>query len=235
MGVLPYTTFPMEKSTRHTSIFVAILIAATCVAGSAAYTVGRMSAQPSAVANVDIRRILDKIQQRGEMEIELTQMANRFEQELKTRKEQIDARARESDAITEPTERQTLRDGLALEQLQLKEWATTKQQEADREQALRWEGLYRTILAEGEKLAQAEGYQYVFVYDGTAEFQRDRRAQVSLSQQVIEQISRRRVLYAAKADDLTEKLILRMNNARTTPTAPVITPAITPVTTPATP
>ena len=222
----------MEKRMRNTSIFVAVLVAATCVAGSAAYTVVKMSAQPSAVANVDIRRILDKIQQRGEMEIELTQMGNRFEQELKTRKEQIDARARESDAITDPTERQAMRDGLALEQLQLKEWATTKQQEADREQALRGEGLYRTIVAEGEKLAQAEGYQYVFVYDGTAEFQRDRRSQMSLSQQVIDQISRRRVLYASKSDDLTEKLILRMNNARATPTAPAITPSATPAVTP---
>ncbi len=211
---------------RHTSIFIAILIAATCVAGSAAFTAGRLSASPSAVANVDIRRILDKIQQRGEMEIELTQMANKFEIELKTRKEQIEARARESDAITDPNERQTMRDGLALEQLQLKEWASTKQVEADREQALRWEGLYRTIVAEADKLAQSEGYQYVFVYDGTAEFQRDRRSQMPLSQQVIEQISRRRVLFAAKADDLTEKLILRMNNARTTPTvAPTTTSA----------
>jgi recombinational DNA repair protein RecT len=93
--------------------------------------------------------------------------------------------------------------------------------ETDREQALRWEGLYRTIVSEADKLAQSEGYQYVLVYDGTAEFQRDRRNQMPLAQQVVEQISRRRVLYAAKGDDLTEKLILRMNNARSTPTAPV--------------
>lgn len=160
-------------------------------------------------------------QQRGEMEIELTQMSNRFELELKTRKEQIEVRARESDAITDPQERGSLRDGLALEQLQLKEWATTKQMETDREQALRWEGLYRTIVSEADKLAQSEGYQYVLVYDGTADFQRDRRNQISLAQQVVEQISRRRVLYAAKTDDLTEKLILRMNNVRLTPTAAV--------------
>ena len=211
----------MEKRIRKTSFIVAVLIATSCVAGSAAYTVGRLSAQPSAVANVDIRRILDKIQQRGEMEIELTQMANRFELELKTRKEQIEVRARESDAVTDPQERGSLRDGLALEQLQLKEWATTKQMETDREQALRWEGLYRTIVSEADKLAQSEGYQYVLVYDGTSDFQRDRRNQVPLAQQVVEQISRRRVLYAAKADDLTEKLILRMNNARSTPTAAV--------------
>ena len=211
----------MEKRIRKTSFIVAVLIATSCVAGSAAYAVGRLSAQPSAVANVDIRRILDKIQQRGEMEIELTQMANRFELELKTRKEQIEVRARESDAVTDPQERGSLRDGLALEQLQLKEWATTKQMETDREQALRWEGLYRTIVSEADKLAQSEGYQYVLVYDGTSDFQRDRRNQVPLAQQVVEQISRRRVLYAAKADDLTEKLILRMNNARSTPTAAV--------------
>lgn len=206
---------------KKTSFIVAVLIASTCVAGSAAFTLGRLNAQPSAVGNVDIRRILDKIQLRGEMEIELTQMSNRFEQELKTRKEQIESRAKESDAVTDPTERQSLRDGLAFEQLQLKEWATIKQMELDGEQARRWENLYRSIVGEADKLAQSEGYQYVLVYDGTSEFQRDRRSQMPLSQQVVEQISRRRVLYAAKADDLTEKLIQRMNNSRATPTAAV--------------
>lgn len=211
----------MEKRMKKTSFIVAVLIASTCVAGSAAFTLGRLNAQPSAVGNVDIRRILDKIQLRGEMEIELTQMSNRFEQELKTRKEQIESRAKESDAVTDPTERQSLRDGLAFEQLQLKEWATIKQMELDGEQARRWENLYRSIVGEADKLAQSEGYQYVLVYDGTSEFQRDRRSQMPLSQQVVEQISRRRVLYAAKADDLTEKLIQRMNNSRATPTAAV--------------
>ena len=187
------------------------------VAASSAYTAARFAASPSAVGNVDIRRILDKIQQRGEMEIELTQMGNKFEQELKSRKEQLETRARESDAITDPAERQKLRDELALEQLQLTRWETFKQQEVDRERAFRWESLYRLIVAEGDKLAQSEGYQYVLVYDGTAEFQRDRRSQAPLAQQVFDQIARRRVLYASKADDLTEKLILRMNNARATP------------------
>ncbi len=204
---------------RHRSLFI-VLCACLSVAVGAAFTAGRLSAQPSAVANVDIRRLLDKIGQRAEMEIELTQLANRFEQEFKTRKEQLEARAKESDGITDAAERQALRDGLALEQLQLKEWATMKQQEADREQALRWESLYRAIVTEAQKLADNEGYQYVVVFDGSAEFQRDRRSQMPLGQQVVEQIARRRVLVASKPDDITEKLILRMNNARATPTAP---------------
>lgn len=225
--VLRYTSNPMEKRMRTISMTVAILIAAVCVAGSAAYTAGRLSAQPSAVANVDIRKILDRIPQRREMAEELTQMYTSADLELKTRREQLEARAKESDALTDPTERQNLRDRVALEQLQLKAWAQARQIEADREAALRWEGLYKSIVSESEKLAVQEGYQYVFVFDGTAEFQRDPRAQVPLAQQVIDQIMRRRVLYAGKADDLTEKLILRMSNARATPAA-AVAPASTP-------
>ncbi len=210
--------------------FLLVSCAAATLTVAAAFTAGRLSAQPSAVANVDIRRLLDKIGQRAEMEIELTQLANRFEQEFKSKKDQLEARAKESDAITDQAERQKLRDGLALEQLQLKEWATMKQQEADREQALRWENLYRSIVSESQKLADNEGYQYVVVFDGNAEFQRDRRAQISLGQQVVEQISRRRILVASKTDDITEKLILRMNNARATPTAPVAAAPSTPTT-----
>jgi hypothetical protein len=35
-----------------------------------------------------------------------------------------------------------------------------------------------------------------------------------MAQQVVDQIMRRRILFADKADDITDKLILRMNNAR---------------------
>lgn len=209
----------IPASFRSPWVALALACSLAVVAGSSAYTAARLAATPSAVANVDIQRIIDKIQLRGEMEIALTQMANAFEQELKSRKEQLDTRKRESDALTDPIEQQKVRDQLALEQLQLKEWATVKQQDVDREQALRWEGLYRQIIAEADKLAQSEGYQYVLVYDGAIDFQRDRRSNAPLAQQVFDQIARRRVLYAAKADDLTEKLILRMNNARATPGA----------------
>lgn len=204
---------------RRTPLLVGLALAAAVVASSTAYTVGRLTAQPSAVANIDIRKVLDKINQRAEMEIELTQMSNRFDQEFKSRKEQLEAQARESDAVTDQAARMKLRDTLALEQLKLKEWATVKQQEIDRELALRWENLYRSIASEAQKLAEGEGYQYVIVFDGSAEFQRDRRGQMSLGQQVVEQISRRRVIVASKEDDITEKLILRMNNTRATPTA----------------
>jgi hypothetical protein len=37
---------------------------------------------------------------------------------------------------------------------------------------------------------------------------------MSLEQQVLEQLQRRRVLFASPAHDLTDKLIVRMNNAR---------------------
>ncbi len=207
--------------------FLVVAAAVVALGTGAAFTAGRLSAQPSAVANVDIRRLLDKIGQRSEMEIELTQMAHRFEQEFKSRREALETRAKESDGITDTTERQKTRDALALEQLQLKEWATMKQQEADREQALRWENLYRSIVSEADKLSASEGYQYVIVFDGNAEFQRDRRSQSTLGQQVVEQIARRRILVASNADDITEKLILRMNNARATPTPSAPTPTTT--------
>jgi hypothetical protein len=41
-----------------------------------------------------------------------------------------------------------------------------------------------------------------------------REIEMSQEQQVLQQIMNRRLLYAAKATDITDQLIVRMNNAR---------------------
>ena len=193
---------------------LAALAGATVVAGSAAWATVRLAAQPSAVASIDIIKLLDKLTERSDLDIELGQQGARAQAEIKARRERLEQRAKETEAVVDPAERRRAQDGLALEQLELREWMMIKDSELDRDAATRWRSLYRNIVAEAEKFAQGEGYQYVIVYDGPAKIDANPRSQQSMAQQVVDQIMRRRILYADKADDITDKLILRMNNAR---------------------
>jgi hypothetical protein len=52
------------------------------------------------------------------------------------------------------------------------------------------------------------------VNDGVTEVQLQRDAKVPLEQQAQEQIVRRRILFAARSTDVTDQLVVRMNNAR---------------------
>jgi hypothetical protein len=52
------------------------------------------------------------------------------------------------------------------------------------------------------------------VNDGVTDIQLQRDSKVPLESQAQEQIVRRRVLFAAKSIDVTDQLVVRMNNAR---------------------
>lgn len=54
----------------------------------------------------------------------------------------------------------------------------------------------------------------MLVNDGAADMKRDPRSKESYFEQVQQQIARRRVLVASAKDDITDKLVLRMNNNR---------------------
>ena len=209
-----------------------ILAGVAAIAGSTAWATVRLAAQPSAVASVDIIKLLDKLTERSDLDIELGQQGTRAQAEIKARRDRLEQRARETESMIDQAERRGAQDGLALEQLELREWMIIKDSELDRDAATRWRSLYRNIVAEAEKFAQGEGYQYVIVYDGPAKIDANPRAQQSMAQQVVDQIMRRRILFADKADDITDKLILRMNNARAAgvTSSPAAAPAATPST-----
>ena len=76
------------------------------------------------------------------------------------------------------------------------------------------EALLRNLRSEAAKLAEAEGFDYIVIDDGSEDLPTSREMKMSLEGQVLDQFQRRRMLYANPAYDLTDKLIVRMNNAR---------------------
>lgn len=174
----------------------------------------RTAPPPVAIATVNIIHLIDKLNERSDWDVNLNALTRQIQQELDTRKKSIDEQLKAIETAPE-AQKQELRDKVALEDLQLREWANYKRAEIDRERALMWQSMYRNIRAESAKLAEAEGYDLIIVNDGVTDLNIQRDANVPMEQQAQEQIMRRRMLYASKSIDVTDKLILRMNNART--------------------
>lgn len=200
---------------KHRMFLPAVLcVLGGTVVAAGAFTAGRLAAAPSAVASIDIQKVLEKISARADTEVEISRLAAGFEKDISDRSKDLEARLKATESMTDPAQIQSARDALALENLQLREWTQLKGQELDRERALRFEALYREIRSEAQKLAQVEGYDYVLVNDGAADMKRDPRSKESYFEQVQQQIARRRVLVTSAKDDITDKLVLRMNNNR---------------------
>jgi Skp family chaperone for outer membrane proteins len=187
--------------------------ALVAVASQQAGANARMAPAPTRVATIDLVKVIERLNERSDWEVQITNITKKVQEEFAARRKGLEELARQLEAASE-AERQGLRDKLAFEQLQFEQWERIKKVEVDRERALMWQSMYRNVRAESQKLADAEGWDVVMVNDGVTEIQLQRGDKVPLEQQAQEQIVRRRILFAAKSTDVTDQLVVRMNNAR---------------------
>lgn len=170
-------------------------------------------AAPTAIAVVDVARLVEEIDERGEWDMRIEVLQAAINDEYKDRHAAMERRLKESESTSDEAVRQTIRDEVALMQLRLEEWARLKGQELDRERSLKWKSIYRNLRREAARVAEADGYELVLVNDSTAVIRTDPAVQVPLEQQVLTQIQNRRILFSAPPIDITEQIIVRMNNA----------------------
>jgi Skp family chaperone for outer membrane proteins len=202
-----------------TSRSIAGLVAAGAIGAAvatASYQAGataRMAPAPTRVATVDLVKVVERLSERSDWEVQITGLGKKIQEEFSSRRKAIEEMAKQLESAP-ADQQQGLRDRLAFEQLQFEQWERIKKIEIDRERALMWQSMYRNIRTESQKLADAEGWDIVMVNDGVTEIQLQRESKSPLEQQAQEQIVRRRVLYAGKSTDVTDQLVVRMNNAR---------------------
>ena len=193
-----------------------VAAAAGAVVAATSYNAGanaRMAPSPTRVATVDLVKVIERLDERADWEVQITALGKKIQDEYSAKRKALEEMARKMEGASE-AERLELRDKLAYEQLQFEQWERIKKIEIDRERALMWQSMYRNIRTESQKLADAEGWDIVMVNDGVTEIQLQRESKSPLEQQAQEQIVRRRVLYAGKSTDVTDQLVVRMNNAR---------------------
>jgi Skp family chaperone for outer membrane proteins len=176
--------------------------------------------QGTRTATVSLARVMDKLQERQEFEMQVEAMKRQFQEEVQARRKKFESGIKEVEAMEDTPERQAKLEPLILEQLELEQWGNSRMADIDRERSLMWRSIYRNLRSETAKLAEAEGYDQILVDDGSDDLPTSRELKVPLETQVLDQLQRRRMLYASPAHDLTDKLIVRMNNARAAGAAP---------------
>jgi len=213
----------MQHRTR--AIVLTTAITTAFAVGTVALGVSRPAAPAvgTRTASVNLGRIFDKLQERQDFEVQVEAMRRQMQEEAQARKKRLESGLKEVEVMPDTPERQARVEPMILEQLQLEQWANMKGSELDYEKSLMWRSIYRNLRSEAAKLAEAEGYDYIMIDDGTDDLPTNRELKVSLEGQVLEQFQRRRMLYANPANDLTDKLIVRMNNARAAGTVPTTT------------
>lgn len=193
----------------------AVAIAAFLAGSAEARRIPAMFAPPSAIGIVDMATVFDKLEESAEWDVKIKALEARAAEEMGRRKAELDALSKEVEALSDGPEKEAKLDSLRLKRLQAEQWAGFKELEVDRETSLKWQSVYRSVREGAKQLAEAEKYDLIVVDDSRVEI-RTQRAQnaPSLTQQAQSQIAQLRVLYAGRTVDVTEKLIVQINNAR---------------------
>ena len=173
----------------------------------------RVVAEPTPIAVVNIGTIFEQVDERAEWDVRLDALKASIQEEAAGRQASMERRIEESNNVDDPEDRQKIRDEVALMQLRFEQWATLKSAEVDREESLKWRSLYRNLRREAARVAEAEGYAMVMVDDAAGEIITTPGTKITLQQQVLEQIMKRRLLHTTPTIDISDQVVVRMNNA----------------------
>lgn len=203
----------------------AVAIAAFLAGNAEARRLPAFFAPPSAIGVVDMATVFDKLEESAEWDVKIKALEARAGEEMSKRRAELEALSKEVEALSDGSEKESKLDALRLKRLQIEQWAGFKELEVDRETSLKWQAVYRSVREGAKKLAEAEKYDLIVVDDSRVEIRTQRGQNApSLTAQAQAQIAQLRVLHSTRAVDVTEKLVVQINNARslkpTTPAKP---------------
>ena len=127
-----------------------VAAAAGAVVAATSYNAGanaRMAPSPTRVATVDLVKVIERLDERADWEVQITALGKKIQDEYSAKRKSLEEMARKMESASE-AERLELRDKLAYEQLQMEQWERLKKIEVDRERALMWQSMYRNVRAE---------------------------------------------------------------------------------------
>ena len=167
---------------------------------------------PTVVATIDLQRVMDSLAERADLEAALTAQSQEILAERDRRQSEIEQLSGELQAMADSPEKLRMQEDLDLKLLQEMAWIRFVQQEIDIEKSLMLENLYRSMRKNIAELSDIEGIDLVLIDDSENEFNVAGGRQVSRQDQLREQITLRRILYCNQSIDISDDLIIRMNN-----------------------
>ena len=193
------------------STAILLVVLATVLTYQATASRG-LFAEKTAGASVDLSKVLASLNSRADAEKQLESMRQEIEDTLKNRVDAIKAREEEiiAKGAAAPLEEQI---EVMVARNQLDAYRQTKLEQLDLEKSLMLRNLYKEILEAIDSLALAQGYDMIMVDDTGIELSLNPESRLTREAQIRQQIIQRRMLYRGETVDITDELVVRMNNA----------------------
>ncbi len=202
-----------RMSRRNNLSLIVMALAVGMIAGYQALAQRGAAISPPIIATVRIEPLFDGLHQRAEAKTVISALEEKLIAKQGGRQEIMNELEIELEDVVAAKRREELTDKIALEQMKLQFWFQQARMELEVEKALRLQELYKSVKEAIADLAEAEGYDIVMLNDGSDELPFDRESRMPAQLQILQQIASRKLLYLSPATDVTDDLIVRMNNA----------------------
>jgi Skp family chaperone for outer membrane proteins len=166
-------------------------------------------ASPSRIAVVDLEEVWKQVEARQEMIADLQGKREELLREREKREKKINNLKQDLDWLPQGSDDQRKKIVEVEEELwQFQAWRQFQENKLVREEKFRYEDLYRITLEAIEEVAKTNQVDVVFFKERTA----PNFSRLQKTAQVLAAIGSRKVLYAREDLDLTDQVIVRMNN-----------------------
>ncbi len=192
---------------------VAIALVLGAIGGHQALAPRSISSRPPNMAAVRMGSLFDGLNERAAAKAEIEALEADIRAQAVSREAQIKGMEEELQDIIDDARREPLTDEIALKKLNLKFWLKQALAELEVEGALRLKLLYINIKKAIKDLAEAEEYDIIVLDDSIEEPTFERDSRIPAQAQVQQQIITSKILYLESSFDITDDLIMRMNNA----------------------
>jgi Skp family chaperone for outer membrane proteins len=181
-------------------VVLTLVVAATFITASAQQQRGR----PTSIAVVDIGKALESLEETAQIEADLKAQFEALKQDHQGKQDQLKQDLEILQPGTDAFKQKS--NEFQLKAIELESWWKFQQANVARERVLLIEGLYRKLTDAIGKSATENGYDLVLYKEQDPDFRNAKPETLMASLAV------RKVLWSKSDLDLTDQVILRMNN-----------------------
>jgi Skp family chaperone for outer membrane proteins len=190
--------------TRHTAVLLLAFALIVTLGIAGARAAGALRAQPTAVAVVDLQRVVDNLRQQQQVRADLQSRGEQLQRELNEKRKHLANLQNDLDLLQEGSpayqQKATERDRATID---LRAWQEFETRRLMIEEQVQIEALIRKVNETIERVAEEQGFHLV-LFKGQTMNLRDGQQQA--------QVNIRIVAYNNDTIDLTEQVTQRMNN-----------------------
>ncbi len=200
-------TFPLRSRLSLTALACCAMICGTVLLAPVVQASRQDGSAAAVVATIDLERVIDNLDAMAAANAELADAAELYQDRIEEKRETLELLQEEIDLLVGPQRDEKLAEAEVMAD-DLRVFTTFAEGKLEEQRVVALRRIYEDVREAAARLSRANGWDLVLVNDALVDV-----PPVGSQQELMRQISARRVIYGDSRIDVTDALIQTMNEA----------------------